>query len=107
MVGGTLVLGRSFLLLCHSDSGTLPIEYTLHGPGRMPELRVVSKRGEQAIFNTSAIYRRSDINTFLCHAKNNRNKLPMVGPGQQLLRSTKIIGVLDAGTMTMHSITLM
>ncbi|XP_031176796.2 platelet endothelial cell adhesion molecule isoform X2 [Sander lucioperca] len=88
VVGGTLVLGKSFQLLCHSDNGTLPITYTLHQPHMLSESRVVSKQGEQAIFNSSAIYKFSDLNSFLCHAKNRQNKPPMTGSG--LLRSTII-----------------
>lgn len=103
VVGGTLVLGKCFQLLCHSDSGTLPIVYDLYLPGRERERRVVSKPGERAIFNSSAIYKNSDLNYILCHASNNQNKPPMTGSGQQLLRSINIIGVLDAGIMRMHS----
>ncbi|XP_034749204.1 platelet endothelial cell adhesion molecule isoform X1 [Etheostoma cragini] len=88
VVGGTLVLGKSFQLLCHSDNGTLPIIYTLHLPHMPTESRVVSKQGEQAIFNCSAIYKFSDLNNFLCHAKNSQYKPPMTGSG--LLRSTII-----------------
>lgn len=102
VVGGKLVLGKSFQMLCHSDSGTLPIEYTLFG--QKPSVQsVVRKPGEQAIFNVSAIYKRSDINVFLCHAKNSQHKPPMVSQ-QQLHRSTTVIGVLDALTFTTHSI---
>ncbi|XP_068584104.1 platelet endothelial cell adhesion molecule isoform X2 [Cebidichthys violaceus] len=87
VVGGTLVLGKHFQLLCHSDSGTLPIIYTLNGPDRLAKTSVVSKPGEAAIFNSSAIYKTSDLNNFLCHARNGENRPPMRGTGQQLLRS--------------------
>ncbi len=106
VVGGTLVLGKHFQLLCHSKSGTLPITYTLHAPNRPSEERVVSKPGEQAIFNSSIIHKSSDLNNFLCHAKNGQDKPPMTTLGQQLLRSANIIGVLDAGMRT-HSNKLM
>lgn len=102
MVGGTVVLGKSFQLLCRCDNGTLPINYTLYGPKRTPQLIVVRKPGEQAIFNTSPIQKSSDINEFLCHAKNNERQPPVIG--HQLRRSTTIIGVLDAGMMTSYSI---
>ncbi len=102
VVGGTLVLGRRFQLLCQSDIGTLPIVYNLFGPNKLFETRKVSKPGEQAIFNCSAIYKRSDANDFLCHAKNSQRRAAQRNTGQ-LLASTKIIGGLDAGTMTMHS----
>ncbi|XP_031718065.1 platelet endothelial cell adhesion molecule isoform X2 [Anarrhichthys ocellatus] len=90
VVGGTLVLGKRFQLLCHSDSGTLPIIYTLNSPDRLAKSSVVSKPGEEAIFNSSAIYKTSDLNNFLCHATNGENRPPMRGTGQQLLRSTII-----------------
>ncbi|KAA8584925.1 hypothetical protein FQN60_003619 [Etheostoma spectabile] len=98
VVGGTLVLGKSFQLLCHSDNGTLPIIYTLHLPHMPTESRVVSKQGEQAIFNCSAIYKFSDLNNFLCHAKNSQHKPPMTGSG--LLRST-IIEPVSKPVLTM------
>lgn len=93
MVGGTLVLGKRFQLLCHSDSGTLPISYTLFGPNSQLKTRVVSNPREQAIFNSSAIYKRSDINNILCHAKNSQQSAVMAESGK-LLHSTNIIGML-------------
>lgn len=99
VVGGTLVLGKRFQLLCHSVSGTLPIVYTLYGPNRQSESRVVSKQGEEAIFNSSAIYKRIDVNNILCHAKNNRGGVAMTEAGQ-LLQSTNIIGTSDAAMMS-------
>ncbi len=103
VVGGTLVLGKRFQLLCHSDSGTLPISYTIYGPNRLRESMVVRKPGEQAIFNISAVYKRSDVDSFLCHAKNSLHRTET----GQLLHSTNIIGVLDAGKMTSHTIKFM
>lgn len=91
VAGGTLVLGQPFQLLCRSTSGTAPITYTLYGPDRNPESRVVSGPGEQAVFNTSAIHRSVDISKLLCHAQNTKHKPAMVGSGQMLLRSTRII----------------
>ncbi|XP_042247584.1 platelet endothelial cell adhesion molecule isoform X1 [Thunnus maccoyii] len=102
VVGGTLVLGKSFQLICRSDSGTLPIKYTLHGPNREREVRIVRKPGQQAIFNTSAIYKSSDIDEFMCHAQNNGNRPPMVGQGQQLQNSTKIIEPVSEPFLTMQ-----
>ncbi|KAK1876990.1 Platelet endothelial cell adhesion molecule [Dissostichus eleginoides] len=87
VVGGTLVLGKRFQLLCHSDNGTLPITYTLHFQGSLNTVVVVNKPGERAIFNSSAIDKTSVLNNFLCHAKNSQKRPPEVGSGQQLLRS--------------------
>ena len=50
VVGGTLVLGKRFQLLCHSDIGTLPIKYTLQGDGKVIGERFVRNPGEQALF---------------------------------------------------------
>ncbi|XP_070838112.1 platelet endothelial cell adhesion molecule [Chaetodon trifascialis] len=90
VVGGTLVLGKRFQLLCHSDSGTLPILYTLYGPNRLLDTRTVRKPWEEAVFNSSAIYRSSDLNNFLCHARNSQHRTNVTESGQ-LLRSTNII----------------
>ncbi|XP_070703754.1 platelet endothelial cell adhesion molecule [Pempheris klunzingeri] len=102
VVGGTLVLGKCFQLLCHSDSGTLPIVYTLHIPGRRPENRMVSKQGEQAIFNSSAIFKNSDLSNFLCHARNSQNRPPTTGSGLLLLRSVNIIEPVSKPVLTVR-----
>ncbi|KAM8845099.1 platelet endothelial cell adhesion molecule isoform 2-T2 [Spinachia spinachia] len=86
VVGGTLVLGKRFQLLCRSDDGTLPIAYTLNGPGRPAQTVVVSEPGEPAIFNSSAIHKTSDLNDFLCHARNGANRPPASVTGQQMQR---------------------
>ncbi|XP_068606119.1 platelet endothelial cell adhesion molecule [Brachionichthys hirsutus] len=90
VVGGTLVLGKPFQLLCHSGSGTLPITYTMYGPNKLLETKAVSEEGDGAIFNSSAIYKISDLNNFLCHAKNSQQRTTTTESGQ-LRRSTNII----------------
>ncbi|KAM6904718.1 platelet endothelial cell adhesion molecule [Xenentodon cancila] len=91
VVGGTLLLGKRFQVLCQSDRGTLPITYMLHGPNRLPEHRTVSRPEEKAIFNSSAIFRSLDLTKFICHANNAQRRPPMIGQGEQLLHSTNII----------------
>ncbi|XP_040047515.2 platelet endothelial cell adhesion molecule isoform X2 [Gasterosteus aculeatus] len=86
VVGGTLVLGKRFQLLCRSDNGTLPIDYTLSSPGRPAETIVVSKPGEEAIFNSSAIRQTSDLSDFLCRAANGENRRSMPVTGRRLQR---------------------
>ncbi|KAI3360016.1 hypothetical protein L3Q82_014347 [Scortum barcoo] len=102
VVGGTLVLGKHFQLLCHSRNGTLPITYTLHSPGGRSEHRMVRKPGEQAIFNSSIIYLSSDLSNFLCLANNSEDKPPLRGLGQQLLRSTNIIEPVSKPHLIIH-----
>ncbi|KAM9392512.1 platelet endothelial cell adhesion molecule isoform 2-T2 [Pholidichthys leucotaenia] len=91
LVGGTLVLGKPFQLLCHSNRGTLPITYSLHSPYKLNETRVVSRPRQKAIFNSTAIFKSSDLKNFLCLAKNSNHKPPMRGSGQQMLSLIKII----------------
>ncbi|KAM3863830.1 platelet endothelial cell adhesion molecule [Diretmus argenteus] len=102
VVGDKLVVGEPFLLQCHSERGSLPITYTLYGPSRLPEVRVVSRPGDQAIFNTSAIQKNSDIPKFLCQAKNNDFNPPMKRSGQQLLHTTTIIEPVSTPVLTMY-----
>lgn len=96
VVGDTLVLGKSFQVLCASDHGSLPITYTLWRPGmRFGEPKTMSTREEQAIFNCSAIFDKSLLKNFICHAKNSQNRPPTVADGSQLLHSTTIIGEMQ------------
>ncbi|XP_029364006.1 platelet endothelial cell adhesion molecule isoform X2 [Echeneis naucrates] len=91
VVGGTLILGKSFQMRCHSEAGTLPITYKLFGPRDLNEKRLVSKPGEEAIFNASGIRDSSDLKKFICHANNSQFMAPVVGSWQQLPFSTFII----------------
>ncbi|XP_034046501.1 platelet endothelial cell adhesion molecule isoform X2 [Thalassophryne amazonica] len=100
VVGDVLVVGKPFLLLCHSDRGSLPITYVLYGPNRQHHTRVVTKAGDQATFNTSAIYKRDDILKFLCHAKNNAFIPSKISSAEKLLRSTVIIEPVSKPQLT-------
>ncbi|KAM8824800.1 platelet endothelial cell adhesion molecule isoform 1-T1 [Synchiropus picturatus] len=99
VVGGTLVLGQPFRLLCHSSSGTMPITYTLLGPDRAPESQVVRSPGERAVFSTTAVYRSSDISSLLCQAQNTR--APVNASGEMLLSSTTIIEPVSKPVLTL------
>ena len=98
VVGGRLVVGRPFALRCHSDSGSLPITYTLHGPRRPAQTREVRWVGEEAVFNTSAVQQSADLLTFLCRAQNNELSAARTSAGQELLDSTEVIGGRGSGT---------
>lgn len=98
VVGGTLVLGKPFQLICHSENGTLPIVYTLWGPKKM--VKKVNKPGERAIFNISAINAATNINNFLCHANNSQHRKAELA---HVLHSTNIIGAWDATTRAARS----
>lgn len=100
VVGGTLVLGKPFQLICHSEKGTLPIVYTLRGPKQMVQVKMVNKPGERAIFNVSAINVATNINNFLCHANNSQRRK---AEATHVLHSTNVIGALDAATRAARS----
>lgn len=90
VVGGTLVLGKPFQVLCHSENGSLPITYTLFSPNGPADPQVVENQGQLAVFNVSALYKTSDMSKLLCHAKNSRHGTVIA----ETLRYTKIIGML-------------
>ncbi|CAG5897603.1 unnamed protein product, partial [Menidia menidia] len=102
VVGGTLFLGKPFRLLCHSERGSLPITYTLQIPNSLPENQVVTKLGEQAIFKLPGILKKSDVEKFLCHAKNSLRRPPQIGSGEQLLRSARIIEPVSKPVLTIQ-----
>ncbi|XP_020502588.2 platelet endothelial cell adhesion molecule [Labrus bergylta] len=102
VLGGTLVLGKPFQLLCHSDSGTLPVVYTLNFPQQQPEQREISKPGERAIFNCTAIHKQADLSDIICHVNNSKQRPVVVGLGQQLLRATNIIEPVYAPILIMR-----
>eukprot|EP00066_Takifugu_rubripes_P012824 XP_011602090.1 PREDICTED: platelet endothelial cell adhesion molecule-like isoform X1 [Takifugu rubripes] len=87
VVGGTLVLGKDFQVVCHSDNGSLPITYSLSRPNKPAEIRVVSNPGEQAIFNVTALSKAIDINHMSCQARNSQHEPAMA----QTLHYTKLI----------------
>ncbi|XP_056143210.1 platelet endothelial cell adhesion molecule isoform X3 [Lampris incognitus] len=102
VVGGRMVLGKPFLLLCRSKNGSLPITYTLQGLSRKAEVRVVSRPGDQAVFNTTAIYKSSDMKNFLCMAKNNDFTAQKRSSGEQLLRTTNITEPVSKPELTLY-----
>ncbi|XP_061844390.1 platelet endothelial cell adhesion molecule isoform X3 [Nerophis lumbriciformis] len=68
-VVGRAVLGRPFKVLCQSDAGSLPINYTLFKEYEELSKASVKRPFEQALF-TVTIDRPEDINKFMCEAKN-------------------------------------
>ncbi|KAL0993387.1 hypothetical protein UPYG_G00107170 [Umbra pygmaea] len=70
VLGGRVILGKSFQLQCHSKNGSLPIDYTLLRDRRQVESRVVRRPSDRAIFNVTSIHRDTDIGSFSCQAQN-------------------------------------
>ncbi|XP_020778311.2 LOW QUALITY PROTEIN: platelet endothelial cell adhesion molecule [Boleophthalmus pectinirostris] len=113
VVGGTLILGKPFQLICYSEKGSLPISYTLHGPKNYKEVKVITRPLEAGVFNVT-VSKSSDLNNFLCLARNHKKLPPETA--NQLLTSTIIIepvskpiltSVPDMGDITeRHDVTL-
>uniref|UniRef100_A0A3Q2UMB6 Platelet endothelial cell adhesion molecule n=1 Tax=Fundulus heteroclitus TaxID=8078 RepID=A0A3Q2UMB6_FUNHE len=98
--GGKMFLGKPFQLICRSHNGTFPIKYTVFGPNGLTLNREVSRSEEQAIFDIPLISKTSDLNKFICHAKNNPRSPPKIALGQQLLTSTMIIEPVSKPKLT-------
>lgn len=70
VVQGRAVLGEPFEILCHSDIGSYPINYTLLWDYEPLNTTTVWLPKEQARFKVT-IRRPEEINKFMCEAKNN------------------------------------
>ncbi|XP_054635165.1 platelet endothelial cell adhesion molecule isoform X3 [Dunckerocampus dactyliophorus] len=75
-VVGRAVLGRPFKVLCRSDIGSLPINYTLFKEYDQLSTASVKLPFEQALF-TVTIDQPDEINKFMCEAKNSRKEAPL------------------------------
>ncbi|XP_029292437.1 platelet endothelial cell adhesion molecule isoform X2 [Cottoperca gobio] len=72
-VVGRAVLGKPFKILCHSDNGSLPINYTLLRGYEQLSTTIVKQRFQQALF-TVAITKPDEISKYMCEAKNSRKE---------------------------------
>ncbi|KAM6957118.1 platelet endothelial cell adhesion molecule [Aplochiton taeniatus] len=100
VVGNQLVVGKPFQLRCHSERGSLPIEYTLRSPGTQAAM-VVSRPWEQAVFNITSIQRSSDLRSFVCRAKNNDIHPVMESSADRLAHATNVIEPVSRPVLTL------
>lgn len=70
LVVGKVILGQPFMILCQSDIGSLPINYTLLKNYNILNTTTVNLPSERALF-TATITKTDEINKFMCEAKNN------------------------------------
>ncbi|XP_061129698.1 platelet endothelial cell adhesion molecule isoform X8 [Syngnathus typhle] len=75
-VVGKAVLGRPFKVLCQSDIGSLPINYTLLKDYEILSTASVKMPFEQALF-TVTIHQPDEINKLMCEAKNSPKESPL------------------------------
>ncbi|XP_061626001.1 platelet endothelial cell adhesion molecule isoform X1 [Phyllopteryx taeniolatus] len=73
---GRAVLGRPFKVLCQSDVGSLPINYTLLKEYEQLSTASVKMPFEQALF-TITINQPGEISKFMCEAKNSQKEAPL------------------------------
>ncbi|XP_034747020.1 platelet endothelial cell adhesion molecule isoform X3 [Etheostoma cragini] len=72
-VVGRAVLGQPLKILCLSDSGSLPINYTLLRE-HDPLSTTIVKQPFQPAFFTVPISKPDEINTYMCEARNNHRE---------------------------------
>ncbi|XP_035515939.1 platelet endothelial cell adhesion molecule isoform X2 [Morone saxatilis] len=68
---GKAVLGKPIKILCQSDFGSLPINYTLFKDYKPLSTTSIKLSSQQALF-TVTITKPEEINKFMCEAKNSR-----------------------------------
>ncbi|XP_031140446.1 platelet endothelial cell adhesion molecule isoform X7 [Sander lucioperca] len=75
-VVGKAVLGQPLKILCQSDSGSLPINYTLLREYDELSTTIVKQPFQQAFF-TVTITKPDEITKYMCEAKNNHKEAPL------------------------------
>ncbi|XP_078121671.1 platelet endothelial cell adhesion molecule isoform X3 [Sander vitreus] len=73
---GRAVLGQPLKILCQSDSGSLPINYTLLREYDELSTTIVKQPFQQAFF-TVTITKPDEITKYMCEAKNNHKEAPL------------------------------
>lgn len=75
-VDGKAVLGQPFKIRCQSDTGSLPINYTLLKDYSQLSTASVKLPTQQALF-TVTINKPEEISKYMCEAKNNHKEAPL------------------------------
>ncbi|KAM8879049.1 platelet endothelial cell adhesion molecule isoform 3-T3 [Spinachia spinachia] len=75
-VVGRVVLGKPFQILCQSDIGSLPINYTLLKGYDQLSTAAVTQPFQQALFTVS-VDRPDEVSKFMCEAKNSHREAPL------------------------------
>ncbi|CAN9510781.1 unnamed protein product [Ophioblennius macclurei] len=75
-VQGKAVLGQPVHILCESDFGSLPINYTLLWGFQEVEVRSVRLPLDKAIFTVS-ISKAEELSKYMCEAKNSHREAPL------------------------------
>ncbi|XP_070845429.1 platelet endothelial cell adhesion molecule isoform X1 [Chaetodon trifascialis] len=89
-VVGRAVLGQPFKVLCQSDTGSLPINYTLLKDYTPLSTTSVKLPFQQALFTVN-ITNTNEINKYMCEAKNSHKE----GPLSKRLNATVVVPLSD------------
>ncbi|XP_041820625.1 platelet endothelial cell adhesion molecule isoform X4 [Chelmon rostratus] len=89
-VVGRAILGQPFMILCQSDTGSLPINYTLLKDYTPLSTASVKLPFQQAVFTVN-ITKANDMNKYMCEAKNSHKE----GPLSKRLNATVIEPLTD------------
>ncbi|XP_029950005.1 platelet endothelial cell adhesion molecule isoform X2 [Salarias fasciatus] len=93
-VYGKAVLGQPIQILCHSDAGSLPINYTLLWGYDEVDVRSVRLPFDKAIFTVS-ITKPEELSKYMCEARNSKKEVP---PSKRL--NATVIEPLTHPTLT-------
>ncbi|XP_071360447.1 platelet endothelial cell adhesion molecule isoform X2 [Trachinotus anak] len=85
-VYGRAILGQSIKIRCHSDTGSLPINYTLWKDYQLENTTTVKLPTQEAVF-TVTIRKPEELNKYMCEAKNKQKD----GKLSQRLNATVIV----------------
>ncbi|XP_034096272.1 platelet endothelial cell adhesion molecule isoform X2 [Gymnodraco acuticeps] len=75
-VVGRVVIGQSFKILCQSDIGSLPINYTLLWGYDQLNITTVKEPFQQALF-TVTVRKSDEISKYMCEARNGQKEAPL------------------------------
>ncbi|XP_030646205.1 platelet endothelial cell adhesion molecule [Chanos chanos] len=69
-----VIVGKPFQVVCESENGTLPIQYSLVRHGMEVYQYPVHGPHRRALFNVTSISRKAEIRDFTCKASNGRER---------------------------------
>lgn len=100
-VVGFAVLGKPIKILCQSDAGSLPINYTLLKVYDPVSMATVGLPSQKAIFTVN-ITRADELNEYMCEAKNTH--VPHKIPPLSRRLNASVVGKCVCHLLRAHSV---
>lgn len=88
-VVGQVILGQPVKILCHSHTGSLPINYTLKKGNTIVGKIIVRLHSERAIFT---VHNTSDLGGYKCDAINCARTRPLQSNNPSTMQTATVIG---------------